>query len=83
MIGKTQAKLKTSVTLSADVVKGITLAAGGEGHRSALIEQVLKEFLARNAREARDRQDLAILNAKAKRLNEEAEDVLAFQDTLL
>jgi metal-responsive CopG/Arc/MetJ family transcriptional regulator len=70
-------KIKTSVALSRDVLVAIDRRAGGRGRRSAFIEKAVRSFLTSPA--SRDRKDLDVINRRAKRLNEEAEDVLAYQ----
>ena len=72
-------KVKTSITLSEDVVAAVDRLTGKGGSRSETIERLLKQSLAAEACRARDRKDLEILNANAERLNEEAQDVLAYQ----
>ena len=72
-------KLKTSVTLSEDVVKTLRSAARKGESRSETIERILREGLAARARQTADRRDLALFNRHAKALNAEAEDVLAYQ----
>lgn len=72
-------KVKTSVTLSEDLVREIDDLSTQYGNRSALIEQAVRDFLALEARRRRDARDLEILNRRAEDLNEEAEDVLSYQ----
>jgi len=72
-------KIKTSITLSEDLVRAMSKRAGGFKNRSDLIETALRAFLARLVQEERDAKDLAILNREADRLNREAEDVLKYQ----
>jgi len=72
-------KVKTSISLSEDLVRRMDSLSSQYGNRSALIEQALRDFLAAEARRRRDAQDLEILNRRADALNEEAEDVLSFQ----
>ena len=72
-------KIKTSVTLSEDLVREIDALAAQYGNRSALIEQAVRDFIAAETRRKRDLQDLEILNRKADALNEEAMDVLSYQ----
>jgi metal-responsive CopG/Arc/MetJ family transcriptional regulator len=72
-------KEKTSVTLSADVLAGIDRLSGSKHSRSALIERVLRQYLAARARAKADARDLEILNRAADELNAEAEDVLDYQ----
>jgi metal-responsive CopG/Arc/MetJ family transcriptional regulator len=72
-------KEKTSVTLSADVLAGIDRLSGSKHSRSAVIERVLRQYLAARARAKADARDLEILNRAADELNAEAEDVLDYQ----
>ena len=75
-------KLKTSVTLSEDVVKALDrVARAGEG-RSRTIERLLRERLAADARRAADQRELALINRHAEELNAEAADVLQYQGDL-
>jgi metal-responsive CopG/Arc/MetJ family transcriptional regulator len=71
-------KVKTSVTLSAELLRRIDALASRYGTRSALIEQAVREFLAAQAKRTREAQDLEILNRRAQALNAEAEDVLSY-----
>jgi metal-responsive CopG/Arc/MetJ family transcriptional regulator len=71
-------KVKTSVTLSAELLRRIDALASQYGTRSALIEQAVREFLAAQAKRTREAQDLEILNRRAQALNAEAEDVLSY-----
>jgi metal-responsive CopG/Arc/MetJ family transcriptional regulator len=72
-------KVKTSVTLSEDVVAAVDGLAGKSGNRSEVIETALRSYLAQMKRDKQNRRDLGIINRRAVRLNREAEDVLAFQ----
>ncbi len=72
-------KVKTSITLSEEVLREIDARATRYGSRSEFIETALLAFIAQMAREERNAQDLAIINRLAKRLNKEAADVLAYQ----
>ena len=76
------ARLKTSVTLPADLLRDLDRVAGGASNRSRLIEQALRELIERRAKAERDARDLEILNRHANRLNEEAADVLSYQAKL-
>lgn len=72
-------KVKTSITLSEDVVKTVErLAKKGES-RSEAIERLLRGVFVQQARRAQDQNDLEIINKHADQLNEEAEDVLEYQ----
>lgn len=72
-------KVKTSITLSEDLIQSIDAFSGGQKNRSELIEEAVRDYLYRQARMKRDLKDLAILNKKADKLNREAEDVLSYQ----
>jgi len=74
-------KVKTSITLSADLLDEIDRISGEEP-RSALIERVLRAYLRRRARAEGDARDLERLNEAADALNAEAEDVLLYQSPL-
>lgn len=72
-------KVKTSVTLPADLLRALDRAAGGQGNRSRLIERAVREMLAARQRAERDARDVEIINRHADRLNDEAADVLGYQ----
>lgn len=72
-------KVKTSITLSEDLIQSIDAFSGGQKNRSDLIEKALRDYLDRQTRMKRDLEDLTILNKKADKLNREAEDVLSYQ----
>jgi metal-responsive CopG/Arc/MetJ family transcriptional regulator len=75
-------KLKTSVTLSEDVVKRLDRVKKRGESRSEAIERLLRESLAAEARRAADLRDLALINSNADALNAEAEDALTYQADL-
>ena len=77
--GANSVKIKTSVTLSEELIQQIDALSSQYGTRSALIEQAVRDFLAARAKRTRDAQDLEILNRRAEMLNVEAEDVLSYQ----
>jgi metal-responsive CopG/Arc/MetJ family transcriptional regulator len=72
-------KLKTSVTLSEDLVKAIDGVARTGESRSQTIERVLRGGLAAAGRRAADRRELQLINQHAAELNAEAADVLTYQ----
>ncbi len=72
-------KMKTSITLSEDVVEQLDVIAESGESRSEIIERMLREGLAERARRERDLRDLELINDNAEELNEEAEDVLGYQ----
>ncbi len=72
-------KIKTSVTLSEDLLEKLDRLVGPRKNRSAVIERAVRDFVASQARRLRDARDLEILDKHAERLNREAADVLSFQ----
>lgn len=72
-------KRKISVSLSPDVLARIDRLAGSKLSRSAAIEHVLGSYFRERARRRIYARDLERLNAAAKRLNAEIEDVLPYQ----
>ena len=72
-------KVKTSVTLSEELIREIDALSSQYGTRSALIERAVRDFLATVAQRQREAQDLEILNRRAEALNVEAADVLSYQ----
>jgi metal-responsive CopG/Arc/MetJ family transcriptional regulator len=72
-------KLKTSVTLSSDLLQQIDRDAGSKASRSAFIENALREYFKEKLRRAIYDRDLALMNAHADYFNREMEDVLTYQ----
>ena len=73
-------KVKTSITLSEDLLKGIDRYNMKYPSRSAFLEEAARKMLARLERQAAERRDVEIIEKNAERLNEEAEDVLSYQE---
>lgn len=72
-------KIKTSITLSDEVLKAIDLYIGTYRSRSEFIEMAAKQYIAYLARKEAEQRDLEIINRCADSLNSEAEDVLTYQ----
>jgi len=72
-------KIKTSITLSNEVLKAIDLHIGEYRSRSEFIETAARKFIAQLAREEAERKDLELINRHSVSLNAEAEDVLTYQ----
>jgi len=72
-------KVKTSITLSEDLLEAVDRRAGQFKNRSDFIEAAIRAYLAQIIRDEQNAKDLAILNSQADRLNQEAADVLAYQ----
>jgi len=75
-------KTKTSVTLDGGVLQGIDEHARDYRSRSEFIEAAVEYFIRHLERQEAEQRDLEILNRRADALNEEAEDVLAYQVAL-
>lgn len=72
-------KIKTSITLSEEVLREIDQISGESRNRSAFIENAVQDYLKKRAKKISADRDLEILNRNSKRLNREAEDVLSYQ----
>ena len=72
-------KVKTSITLSKNLLKEIDSMIGKNSTRSSFIEYAVKEHIALRKMSLRDRQDLYRINQSVEELNREAEDVLSYQ----
>ena len=72
-------KVKTSITLTGDLLQAIDRHSEGFRSRSEFLEVAARGFLARLARAQAEKRDLDIINQHANSLNAEAEDVLAYQ----
>jgi metal-responsive CopG/Arc/MetJ family transcriptional regulator len=74
-------KVKTSVTLSEDLIEAIDERIVNK-NRSEFIEKALRAFIAQIIRNEQNAKDIQIINKRADYLNQEAEDVLAYQGKL-
>ncbi len=72
-------KVKTSITLSRDVIRALDRMTGSHRSRSEFIEEAVRVYMALKIRDQRNARDLEILNAHARRLNQEAAAVLDCQ----
>jgi len=72
-------KVRTSITLSKDLVEKIDSLSESYGNRSALIEKAVRDLIAAREKLDRDQSDLEIINKQADTLNSEAVDVLSYQ----
>lgn len=73
-------KVKTSVSLSDDLLRQIDGEIGEHGNRSEFIERALKRYFRLQRRAERNAHDAAIYEKYADELNAETEEVLADQD---
>jgi metal-responsive CopG/Arc/MetJ family transcriptional regulator len=72
-------KVKTSITLSEDLLKAIDEYTGEYKNRSEFIEKAIQSFIRQLIRRQQDARDLEIINQRADYLNREAADVLTYQ----
>ncbi len=72
-------KVKTSITLSSDLLETVDRLSGRYKNRSEFVEAALRAFIAQLIRHDQNTTDLEIINRRADDLNEEAMDVLAYQ----
>jgi metal-responsive CopG/Arc/MetJ family transcriptional regulator len=72
-------KVKTSITISKELLASVDRLAGPGESRSAFMERVLRKYLRDSTPDAVDAPDLARINQSAEKLNAEAEDVLSYQ----
>jgi Predicted transcriptional regulators containing the CopG/Arc/MetJ DNA-binding domain and a metal-binding domain len=75
-------KVKTSITLSKDILKAVDELSGKYKNRSEFIEVALRTFIEQMIRKEQNARDLEIINRRAEHLNKEALDVLDFQVVL-
>ena len=69
-------KIKTSITLSDNILNEIDNSLNNSGNRSIFIENAVKYYLQKRKKDKRNKKDLEIINSNSDFLNKEAEDVL-------
>ena len=72
-------KIKTSITLTEDLLKVIDEQSGPQKNRSDFIEKAVRAYVAQVNRDRQNARDLDIINRQADQLNQEAKDVLTYQ----
>ena len=72
-------KVKTSITLSDELIRAIDKYSKAYKNRSEFIEAAIWAFIGQIIRERQNARDIEIINRNADRLNAEAQDVLAYQ----
>ena len=72
-------KVKTSITLSDDLIRTIDQYDRDYKNRSDFIETAVRAFIKQIIRYRQNIRDIQIINRNADRLNAEASDVLAYQ----
>ena len=71
--------MKTSITLSDELIKSIDQFGKSYKNRSDFIETAVKVFIKQIELEQQNSRDIEIINMNAERLNSEASDVLTYQ----
>ncbi len=74
--------MKTSITISKDILKLVDEQVKDENSRSAFIETAIRTYLEVLKRQKRDQNDLSLINQNTGSLNREAIDVLRYQTEL-
>jgi metal-responsive CopG/Arc/MetJ family transcriptional regulator len=77
--GSMKTKMKPSLTLYSEVVRGIDRVAGEKLSRSAVVDDVLRGYLYYRERAAANAREAKKINRFADELNAEMQDVLAYQ----
>jgi metal-responsive CopG/Arc/MetJ family transcriptional regulator len=72
-------KVKTSLTLSEDLISKLDRMAGSKISRSSFIEEILRDFVEGHAQARRDAREISAINRHAAALNAEMKDTLSFQ----
>jgi metal-responsive CopG/Arc/MetJ family transcriptional regulator len=72
-------KMKTSLSLSEELVATLDRLAGPKVSRSAFVEQILRDFVEGRAQARRDAREIAAIDRHAANLNAEMKDALSFQ----
>jgi metal-responsive CopG/Arc/MetJ family transcriptional regulator len=72
-------RVRTTVTLPKELLLSVDAFTGKKHQRSAVIEIALRDFFQKKAKAERDQRELEIINLNAEKLNEEALDVLEYQ----
>ncbi len=72
-------KVKTSITLSKELLKEIDRITSKSGNRSVFIEEAVQAYLKGKKRQLREQADIEIINRLSGDLNKEAEDILSYQ----
>ena len=75
-------KIKTSITISQELLTVLDEYIGTEQSRSFFLEKAAWEYIAKLRRAQRNARDLEILNRRADFLNQEVQDALSYQIAL-
>lgn len=73
-------KVRTSVTLPEELLIMVDKLAKKKQTRSSIVESALRDFVAKETPRTLNQKEIDIINRNADRLNEEALDVLDYQE---
>ena len=76
-------KIRTSLTLSENLLKTLDRLAGPNASRSAFVETILRDFVEVRMQAKREARAIAEINRHCAQLNSEMSDVLSFQSALV
>jgi metal-responsive CopG/Arc/MetJ family transcriptional regulator len=74
-------KIKTSVTLSDELLLEIDRLGKDYKNRSDFVEKALRDYVKKIQSEQQNRCDIEIINIHSERLNSETDDSLSYQET--
>lgn len=74
--------MKSTITISDELVNAVDQIIGEKANIENLIEVLLRKYIEEEKRKQQDLRDLQILNDNSDYLNSEAEDVLSYQVSL-
>ena len=75
-------KIKTSLSLSEDLLKDLDRMTDPQDSRSSFIERILRDFVEQRAQRRRLAREVAAINQHAAKLNAEMIDALSFQSRM-
>jgi len=75
-------KVKTSITITGDLLEALDQEAGPYKNRSEFIEAAVRAFILQRRRANQNAKDAQVINRRADALNREAVDVLGYQAPL-
>jgi len=75
-------KVKTSITISDNLLKTIDEFMGDSQNRSQFLEEAAWEYIAKLRRAQQNQRDIEIINQRADDLNAETMDALTYQVAL-
>jgi metal-responsive CopG/Arc/MetJ family transcriptional regulator len=75
-------RVKTSITMTSDLLAALDQEAGPYKNRSEFIEAAVRAFIQQRRRADQNARDALVIDRRADALNREAVDVLGYQTPL-